>query len=171
MKLGKFLAAGMLYLSAVSAQASTVFTATDGNVNFAFSNLGSYSLYMFDDDTVAMTLLSGLEVPTPSIVTFENSIITAGDYTASSATADIELSNTKSFILALYDTSVDGGAWILDDNNPQYFGADIYTISFNLGNNATMLVDVEVNPVPVPAAVWLFGTGLIGLAGVARRRS
>ena len=25
-------------------------------------------------------------------------------------------------------------------------------------------------PVPVPAAVWLFGSGLIGLAGVARRR-
>jgi len=26
------------------------------------------------------------------------------------------------------------------------------------------------NPVPVPAAAWLFGSGLLGLAGVARRR-
>ena len=26
-----------------------------------------------------------------------------------------------------------------------------------------------VSPVPVPAAVWLFGSGLIGLAGIARR--
>ncbi|MDH5594428.1 MAG: VPLPA-CTERM sorting domain-containing protein, partial [Gammaproteobacteria bacterium] len=24
--------------------------------------------------------------------------------------------------------------------------------------------------VPVPAAVWLFGSGLVGLAGIARRR-
>ena len=27
-----------------------------------------------------------------------------------------------------------------------------------------------VNPVPVPAAVWLFGSGLLGLIGIARRK-
>lgn len=30
---------------------------------------------------------------------------------------------------------------------------------------------VEISAVPLPAAVWLFGSGLIGLAGIARRRS
>ncbi len=29
---------------------------------------------------------------------------------------------------------------------------------------------IEIEAVPVPAAVWLFGSGLIGLAGIARRR-
>ncbi len=29
---------------------------------------------------------------------------------------------------------------------------------------------MDVQAVPVPAAVWLFGSGLIGLVGVARRR-
>lgn len=28
----------------------------------------------------------------------------------------------------------------------------------------------SMTPVPVPAAVWLFGSGLLGLAGIARRR-
>jgi hypothetical protein len=31
-------------------------------------------------------------------------------------------------------------------------------------------VNLTVTPIPVPAAVWLFGSGLIGLVGVARRR-
>lgn len=30
--------------------------------------------------------------------------------------------------------------------------------------------DIELVVVPVPAAVWLFGSGLLGLAGVARRK-
>ena len=31
-------------------------------------------------------------------------------------------------------------------------------------------VTVDVSAVPVPAAAWLFGSGLIGLAGIARKR-
>ena len=30
---------------------------------------------------------------------------------------------------------------------------------------------VTTSPVPVPAAVWLFGSGLIGLVGIARRKT
>ncbi|MDH3871398.1 MAG: VPLPA-CTERM sorting domain-containing protein [Gammaproteobacteria bacterium] len=39
--------------------------------------------------------------------------------------------------------------------------ADDVTFSWSSSNNTI---------IPVPAAVWLFGSGLIGLAGVARRR-
>lgn len=36
--------------------------------------------------------------------------------------------------------------------------------------NGLMIDQIKVSAVPVPAAAWLFGSGLIGLAGAARRR-
>ena len=36
---------------------------------------------------------------------------------------------------------------------------------------ATLLDNLTFRPVPVPAAVWLFGSGLLGLIGFARRKS
>lgn len=41
---------------------------------------------------------------------------------------------------------------------------------FNANFDITSITIVDPAPVPVPAAVWLFGSGLIGLAGIARRR-
>lgn len=32
-------------------------------------------------------------------------------------------------------------------------------------------INMDLTAVPVPAAVWLFGSGLIGLVGVARRKA
>jgi hypothetical protein len=39
------------------------------------------------------------------------------------------------------------------------------------GADMTGVSVTTVSAVPVPAAVWLFGSGLIGLAGVARRKA
>ena len=43
-------------------------------------------------------------------------------------------------------------------------GAGFTTVSYYLH------LEGHVSNVPVPAAAWLFGSGLVGLAGVARRR-
>ena len=40
----------------------------------------------------------------------------------------------------------------------------------NLGDNNIGVTWTQVTPVPLPAAGWLFLTGLLGVAGVARRR-
>lgn len=42
---------------------------------------------------------------------------------------------------------------------------DISTVTFQ-----SMVMTPPPNPVPVPAAVWLFGSGLLGLVGIARRK-
>ena len=38
------------------------------------------------------------------------------------------------------------------------------------GDERTYATFTEVSAIPVPAAVWLFGSGLLGLVGMARRK-
>lgn len=58
-----------------------------------------------------------------------------------------------------------------------YFGGDpgAHKTILKLGNSRAAWAvrdgDVLLATVPLPAAVWLFGSGLLGLAGMARRRT
>lgn len=86
----------------------------------------------------------------------------------------ITLSGNKNFTLGI---SWDGGTTYFGDFAYELTSTpDTYLIGF-LGQEVTggpllgYTLAVDVAPVPVPAAVWLFGTGLLGLVGVARRRA
>ena len=46
---------------------------------------------------------------------------------------------------------------------------DITVLTFT-GQDNVAIGPFPVSEVPVPAAVWLFGSGLIGLIGIARRK-
>ena len=49
--------------------------------------------------------------------------------------------------------------------------AGVFTLTaINTGANATNTSTYEFSAVPLPAAAWLFGSGLLGLAGMARRK-
>jgi hypothetical protein len=84
----------------------------------------------------------------------------------------ITLSNNANFVLG-----IDWGLGYFGDTNSTLISSpDTYLIVFD-GLNAleqrvsgnTLAVDLA--PIPVPAAVWLFGTGLLGLVAVMRRRA
>lgn len=76
-------------------------------------------------------------------------------------------------------TSVDlanTAGWGFDSSLQVSFQNNLSATTLNAGEQATIQkklggIGLVVNPVPVPAAVWLFGSGLLGLAGIARRRS
>jgi hypothetical protein len=73
----------------------------------------------------------------------------------------------------------------VDNFDPQYFTAHVAGFEWcNIGDEGHRLCSgkdcltsayftgsLSTTPVPIPAAVWLFGSGLIGLVTVARRKA
>jgi len=52
-----------------------------------------------------------------------------------------------------------------------FFGVDgVKRIELNMGGSGA-IDNIRFTVVPIPAAAWLFGSGLIGLAGLARRKT
>lgn len=57
------------------------------------------------------------------------------------------------------------------DSNIGLLPAGIYDFQVHaLSADTIIYSSFEVSSVPVPAAIWLFGSGLLGLVGVARRK-
>jgi predicted extracellular nuclease len=56
-----------------------------------------------------------------------------------------------------------------DHNSEDFSSACITPGSANISGTGDC--SVSVNPVPLPAAVWLFGSGLLGLIGICRRKN
>lgn len=185
MKIFSVVIASVLSLSATIASASTILSPTNADVNFfvsqAFGDAG-YQLAVFDDNSSASSgapitganlvvpLTFNALAPTPNYSAFVN-------FTSNSAyvgTDTLALSGNNNFILGI---STDGGStWAADTG--YYFDQNSQStyLSFNTPTGATisLLVDTTVAcpppSVPLPAAAWLFGSGLLGLVGVARRR-
>lgn len=73
------------------------------------------------------------------------------------------------------------GTWLFTNYGTEHFGADTYraygdSITASLTDGSTNIAFLEwtesnVSAVPVPAAVWLFCSGLLGIVGMARRKA
>jgi hypothetical protein len=105
-----------------------------------------------------------------------------GNYTLNNATLDYDImftpppAGTDAYAITIAMLSLSGGntgdllSGIVDDlvqsgEVPFDLNFPIVNFPISLGGTAELVA----NPVPVPAAVWLFGSGLIGLVGVRRR--
>lgn len=151
-------------LTIARVDAATVFAPTDGDVNFLFAELAGGLLAMFDDSDQSYGGLS-LNIDAPGIVGVVGPVNINGDHIASNSNGTLTLTGCDNFILGLNV----GEIWFAD-SSVVAAGANSYTVSFGNGGSV-LLVDVQIIPaVPLPAAVWLFGSGLLGLLGGAIRR-
>lgn len=174
MKITKLIIGTVFALAASAANAATTtWTPADGDVNFLFSatGIGDENLYaIFDvaDFDGLKTAALILEEPADTI-----------DFVANGANFDLSgtatpvntttLFGSNHFVIA---TSGDNGVTWTDATSlikEVGVNTNIYNIEFATGT--IMSIDAIPHVVPVPAAVWLFGSGLIGLVGVSRRRA
>lgn len=70
-------------------------------------------------------------------------------------------------IIGIFTLLVTSGSRTFDTDN---FSIDTFSDTGNFGFDGTV-TNVSVSTVvPIPAAVWLFGSGILGLIGVSRRK-
>lgn len=158
---------------AVPAQSATSWT-VDGDINN--SGLIDYVFGTFDFD---LGTYSNVDIEV--VVGGGSTSFTDADISSSSGDFLLELIQpqggdlTGSALLVIqFDDPLEDfdSHWIGNGSAGSFFG----TCDNAACTSAGVLGDVTEGEVyssviPVPAAVWLFGTGLIGLIGVARRKS
>ena len=172
MKVSQIFAASVLGLASTAAN-STVWvpdinSSTGDFQEITFASFGvsdaTYDLVFFDAGTIASTEPSATSLTLADLNGIVEISANPAPYTATFGTDTAFLGNTGEFELALWDGSV----FTYVTNFTAIVPGNAYTIEF--GNVSGEIFGVDLAPVPVPAAVWLFGSGLIGLAGMARRK-
>jgi hypothetical protein len=184
MKVLFYLASAVFILASTSANA-TVWHPTNEDTDFIQLNFGGGlgistnggSLAMFDDE-------AGFAGPALEIGADGGHVVFSdngdGSWNAevfdvtNTSGGSITLSNNANFVLGI---SWNGGANYFGDSGWSLQSSpDTYLINFDgivqgprRISGSTLAVDLA--PIPVPAAVWLFGSGLLGLVAVARRRA
>lgn len=120
--------------------------------------------------TIYSTGAYGMPAPSGSVDTAANTINV--DFSSLRANATIGL---NSLDMALWPITTPPSNGTYDS------GTSTYTLTWSnpftlliagrtIAGNATVSLNGTATLVPVPAALWLLGSGLLGLAGVARRR-
>jgi len=155
MKIFNVVAATFLGLNAGMVNASTVFMPTGGQVNFTALSSFSNQLATFASTS---DLLAGNN---PTNIVFGNPYTIFGNSLKSGT-----LALTSNFVVGLGQSTAGGGInWAEDTGfSGSSAGGSLSFISTEIALNNAQVV-------PLPAAFWLFGSGLLGLGTIARRKT
>lgn len=153
---------GIIYTTANAASVYNFDAAGTINTSGGLDGLGIGTLYVggtftatFDTTTIQFSNINVATSPSSSFVfpdydgTFDGS-----SFSGSQLVSILGLYNTYSGTFDGTNLNIAGVFY-----DPYYDG---YTYNYD--------ISASVSSVPVPAAVWLFGSGLLGLAGIARKK-
>ncbi len=145
---------------------------TDADVNYIYTTAPGYSLVLFDlsdfDGSRSAPLLLNAATAADSISIIASTTGSTANFAATSLVTNnsITLFNDNQFVLAI----TDGTDWF---EPLSWFelapNSNIYNINFAFASVTS--IDAAPAVVPAPAAVWLFGSGLLGLFTMLRRKA
>jgi len=153
-------------------------TITQSSISSGTASNGLASTDALTDLGITVSNSSGQDVT----FSFDYSIVLDAFADASAPGDFADASASVDFLDDLGAVDIQAFADALADNGLQLLAVgagsvrDSGTFSFTLANGQSNLISGFVDSfgsasaVPVPAAVWLFGSGLLGLVGVARRK-
>ena len=151
------------------------FDGTLENADFFYLSIpNNFTLGLFDASD--LTFINALMVNTGNAVSFSPNTTGAGAYSATNDQSGLTipipttLGGNAAFILGLFDSNT--STWLGDSGATDVSGGagTAFNVSFTTASGQIMGVDMTLAQIPVPAAVWLFGSGLLGLVGIARRK-
>ena len=161
--------------TSVASAATVIWTPTNLDINYVFyegtnEDTNLYALFDVEDFDGDQDYALIINKPGDEIVHL--AATNGSDFVLTSTTTGntTTLKNDKEFVVA---TSFDNGISWTDAFDTQIFvpNTNMYTLTFSTGAVLSIDAAPEVQAVPVPAAAWLFGTGLFGIVAVARRKS
>jgi len=165
------LGGGDFDFSVVVETQATAFAALNPGSNFGMQD------FWFNNDPAVSVSKSNISILDPSSWQVKEAAGGAGSFgkfefqakgkgSTRTQRLEFEIRNVANDTLSTYASLGSLGA-------TEFFAAHVGGFSYNGTTSAKFAGSTELAPpaiVPVPAAVWLFGSGLIGLLGLARRR-
>lgn len=174
--LGLFTVASLMLFSLSTHAATVIWEPADDTdpTNIVITSFdygaGITDIAIFDDSDAGLaTALLQFDVGSDADVTFFTAD-DSGDWSISPAESDetATLSDSDNFIVAVSDD--DGATWTADLTFERKGSSDTYFLTFDDVNINDTIILTKVQPVPVPAALWLFGSAMVGLVVVGRRK-
>ncbi len=166
------------FVFTLPAQATTILDGKTLNYQYYFSNLSSpYGNADNGDKLVG----AGVEVSNVVDGRGPMDIYDDGFYISFTSVSSFAAADYNGFILTdIFDAVTDFTKlnYTLETNMVGLSLSDLYMTENELGFNFQGLtfstdtyVKLNISNVPLPAAAWLFGSGLIGLIGISRKKS
>ena len=106
---------------------------------------------------------------TGGVIAAETTLLGTFSLDVTSSVPGDQVSFSSSALVAFLLADTNDLATVLLTRQQQNFSVELFASKEN-ATWAAPTLKLDLNPVPVPAAVWLFGTALIGFVGMSRRR-